>query len=249
MSKIEQHSWFSTSTQQNMDVVAYGHGGKPVIVFPSQCGKARDFEGFGMVEACRKLIEEGKIRLFCIDTIDDQSWANWNASPALRALRHEDYDRYVTTEVYPFVLSHYHGEHVKCLATGCSMGAYHAGNFYFRHPDVFDTAICLSGLFQLNIFVGDYMDENVYLNCPLYYLPNLQDPFYLDAYEKGKIIICAGQGAWEDLMIADARAMGQVLNNKNIPHWVDLWGYDVCHDWPWWQKQLPYFLGHRDLGL
>jgi S-formylglutathione hydrolase FrmB len=23
---------------------------------------------------------------------------------------------------------------------------------------------------------------------------------------------------------------------------VDLWGQDVSHDWPWWQRQLAYHL-------
>ena len=24
---------------------------------------------------------------------------------------------------------------------------------------------------------------------------------------------------------------------------VDFWGEDVCHDWPWWLIQFPYFIG------
>ena len=23
---------------------------------------------------------------------------------------------------------------------------------------------------------------------------------------------------------------------------ADFWGYDVEHDWPWWKKQIRYFL-------
>jgi len=124
------------------------------------------------------------------------------------------------------------------------MGAYHAANFFFRHPDVFDALISLSGLFQLRDFVGDYVDEHIYLNSPLYYLPGLTDPWFLDRYRASKIVICAGQGAWDEAMVADARAMQQILAILDIPAWVDLWGYDVSHDWPWWRKQLPYFLDH-----
>ena len=25
-------------------------------------------------------------------------------------------------------------------------------------------------------------------------------------------------------------------------HRVDYWGLDVNHDWPWWKKQIRYFL-------
>jgi esterase/lipase superfamily enzyme len=32
-----------------------------------------------------------------------------------------------------------------------------------------------------------------------------------------------------------------------VPAWFDYWGYDVNHDWPWWRRQLPYFLGKLKL--
>ena len=28
-----------------------------------------------------------------------------------------------------------------------------------------------------------------------------------------------------------------------VPAWIDFWGEDVNHDWPWWEKQFPYFVG------
>lgn len=239
--------WFSKNLDQDMEVVVYGERGKPVIVFPSQGGHARDYEGFGMVHAVRQFVESGRVRLFCVSSIDNQSWANWDARPEQRALRHEDYDRYIVAEVYPFISSEYRGQQVQCMTTGCSMGGYHAANFFFRHPDIFDCVISLSGLFQLRMFIGDYVDLNVYYNCPLYYLPNLTDQKYLDAYRKSTIIVCVGQGAWEHEMIADAHALKFVLETKNIPHWIDFWGHDVYHDWPWWQRQLPYFLSHCNL--
>lgn len=98
------------------------------------------------------------------------------------------------------------------------------------------------------MFIGDYMDDNVYFNSPLAYLPNLEDPWYLDQYRLSQIIICVGQGAWEDPMIADAHAIKRILEDKSIPHWIDFWGYDVNHDWPWWRKMMPYFLAQIDLS-
>jgi esterase/lipase superfamily enzyme len=127
------------------------------------------------------------------------------------------------------------------------MGGYHAANFFFRHPDIFDAVIALSGLFRLNHFIGDYMDENVYFNTPLAYLPSINDPWYLDQYRQSRIIVGVGQGAWEDEMLEDARALKRILEEKGIPHWIDFWGQDVNHDWPWWHKMLPYFLDKLDL--
>lgn len=88
------------------------------------------------------------------------------------------------------------------------------------------------------------MDENVYFNSPLDYLPDLIDHDYLEHMRQGEIVICTGQGPWEDDMVSDARAIRSILLHKDIPAWVDFWGFDVEHDWPWWRKQLPYFLSH-----
>jgi esterase/lipase superfamily enzyme len=51
-----------------------------------------------------------------------------------------------------------------------------------------------------------------------------------------------GRGAWEDDMLADTRAMRDVLAARGIPAMVDEWGDDVNHDWPWWRKMLPHYL-------
>lgn len=245
--QIEYHQWHSPNLGHNMELKVYGWHGKPLLVFPAQAGRFYDFENFGMIEAISWFIESGKIKVFTVDSIDSQSWANWQAHPADRARRHEDYDRYITQEVAPFIRQHCANFPQKFITTGCSMGGYHAGNFFFRHPDIFDGMICLSGLFQLKMFIGDYMDDNVYFNSPLAYLPNLNDDWYLSQYRQSQIIICTGQGAWEDEMRADAHAIKAILDSKGVPAWVDFWGYDVNHDWPWWRKQLSYFLGH--IGL
>jgi esterase/lipase superfamily enzyme len=244
---VEYHKWFSPSLGQDMELKVYGYYGKPVLVFPAQGGRFFEYEDFGMIEAIKGSIDSGNIKVFTVESMDNQSWANWGAHPADRALRHEDYDRYIVTEVAPFISQHCSNPADKIIATGCSMGAYHAGNFFFRHPDVFDTMIALSGLFQLHMFVGDYTDDNVYYNSPLYYLPNLNDSWFLDQYRNSNIIVCVGQGAWEDAMLRDAYELKAILEVKNIPAWIDIWGYDVNHDWPWWRMMMPYFL--NKLGL
>ena len=240
--KIEYYRWYSQNLHHDIEVKVYGYSGKPVLVFPAQAGKFYDFENFGMVDAVSWFIESGKIKLFCVDSIDHQSWANFSSHPADRARRHEDYDRYITQEVTPFIKTNCAGTDQKTITTGCSMGGYHAANFFFRHPNIFDGMISLSGLFQLRTFIGDYVDDLVYFNSPLLYLAGLNDPWYLDQFRESQIIISTGQGAWEDEMIADAQAVKSILAQKNIPAWVDFWGHDVNHDWPWWRKQLPYFL-------
>jgi esterase/lipase superfamily enzyme len=122
------------------------------------------------------------------------------------------------------------------------MGAYHATNTLFRHPDAFDGLIAISGLYQLRDFVGDHVDDGVYFHSPLLYLPGLKDPWYLERLRAARIVFVVGQGAWEESMIEDARAMERVLAERAIPAIVDFWGHDVDHDWPWWRRMLPYYL-------
>ena len=238
---IEYHKWWSKHLNQDMELKVYGQAGRPAIVFPAQGGRFFEYEDFGMVDSVAQLIEAGRLRLFTVDSVDGQSWANWNANPADRALRHTDYDRYIVEEVLPFARVHSANPDQHFLSTGCSMGAYHAANFFFRHPDQFDGVIALSGLYRLEMFVSDYMDDNVYFNSPIAYLSNLNDQWYIDRYHQSQIIICCGQGAWEEPILADTLALKKVLEEKGIPAWVDIWGLDVNHDWPWWRKMAPYF--------
>jgi esterase/lipase superfamily enzyme len=238
--KVEDRTWFSPALGHEMTLRVYGHDGRAVVAFPSQAGRFWDFESWGMVEAVSGFIESGRMRLVSVDGIDWQSWTNWDAHPADRARRHDDYDRYVAAEVAPFLRELTGAEHA--WATGCSMGAYHATNSLFRHPDAFDGLIAISGLYQLRDFIGDYMDEAVYLNSPLDYLPNLEDPWYLERLRHAKIAFVVGQGAWEEPMIEDTRAMEHALAGRQIPAIVDFWGHEVNHDWPWWRQMLPHYL-------
>ena len=245
--QIEYHKWYSPNLGQDMELKVYGYYGKPVLVFPAQGSRFFEFEDVGMLESVAGFVEAGQVKLFTVDSVDAQSWANNGAHPADRARRHEQYDRYIIDEVVPFMRGNSGDTGQKFITTGFSMGGYHSANFFFRHPDIFDTVISISGLLRLNHFIGDYMDETVYFNTPLSYLPNLDDPAYLDLYRQSRIIVCVGQGAWEDEMLADARTLKHILERKDIPHWVDIWGGDVNHDWPWWRKMLPYFLDKLEL--
>lgn len=245
--QTEYHKWFSPCIGHDMELKVYGYYGKPMLVFPAQGGSFHEFEDFGMIDKLEPFIESGQIKVFTVNSLDNESWGNWEIHPAERALRHLDYDRYILDEVVPFIRRHCGDTNQKFITTGVSMGAYHAANFFFRHPNVFDVVIALSGLYRLDYFIGDYMDDNVYFNTPLAYLPNLIDPWYIHQYRRSRIIIAVGQGAFEDEMLTDTLELKQVLEQKGIPGWVDIWGYDVNHDWPWWHRMLPYFLGRLEL--
>lgn len=243
---VEYHKFFSSRIGREMEFKVYGHGGKPVIVFPSSGGRFYEYEDFRMVDACASFIERGIVRLYAVDSIDRETWLDAWKSPSDRARRHNDFDGYVVDEFIPFV-RHHSGRTDGFLATGCSMGGYHAANFFFRHPDVFDSVIALSGIYDARFFVGDALESfEVYANSPVDYLAGMEDNWFLERYRNGRIIICTGQGAWEEDSIRHTRMLEQVLGQKRIPAWVDYWGNDVDHDWPWWRVQMPYFLQELD---
>ncbi len=233
---------WSAHLGREMELKVYGHAGKPLLAFPSAAGRFYDFEDFGMVDTLRGYLDAGRLQVYAVDGVDAESWLALWKWPGDRAWQHELYDRYIVQEVAPFIREH-SGWQGRFMLTGSSMGAYHAANCFFRHPDVFDTTIALSGLYGPEYFVGSYRDEHVAANFPLLYLPQM-DLQYLEAYRCSRIIICVGQGAWEELHIRETRLLQQMLAQLQIPAWVDYWGYDVDHDWPWWRRQLPYFVEH-----
>ncbi len=245
--EIEYHKWQSPALGQDMELKVYGWYGRPMLVFPAQGSTFHEFEDTGMLASVSTWVDKGRIKIFTVGSFDGRSWANASILPADRAKRHLDYDRYIIGEVVPFIRRHCGNTDQKFIACGVSMGGYHAANFFFKNPDVFDTMISMSGIFQLSSLIGDYSDETVYLNSPLHYLPDLEDPRYLELYRKSNIVISVGQGRWEGPAIEDAKNLASILDKKGINCWLDMWGYDVDHDWPWWRKMLPYYL--ESLGI
>lgn len=240
--QIKELNWHSERLNRHMPVKIYGHAGKPCLVIPSQNGKHNDFEGFGMVGACSPWIESGRLQLFCVDTIDEETVSCTWKNPRDRIEQHERWVQYLIQEVCP-LLSQYGGGQ-KSMTMGCSMGAYHAGNLFFRFPNLFDMTVCMSGIYDTDSFMNGYMDDLVYLNSPCHSLQNLPaDHPYMTLYQNSRMVFCVGQGAWEDELLAGTRRLDSILKSKGIPAWVDYWGYDVNHDWNWWRKQAAYFLG------
>jgi esterase/lipase superfamily enzyme len=217
-----------------------------VVVFPTSQGRFYQFEDSGGVGALAEFIDTGRIQLFAVDGIDSESFFDKRASAQHRIGRHEAYFRYVREEALPEFLaaaaSANGGRILKPLMTGCSMGGFHSSNFTFRFPDLVCGVIALSGVYSTHGFLGDTLDGAIYYNSPLDYLPGLEGA-PLDRIRRLRLIFCCGQGKWEEPMLVETHALEALLKARRIPAWVDYWGGDVDHDWPWWHKQLVYFFG------
>lgn len=234
-------SWYSQNLSAEMPLVAYGHAGQTLLMFPTAAADYLEYERFHLVDAIRPLIEAGKIRAYSINSVNRYSLLNEQMPPKMKAELLTRFDRYVTEEVLPLIRNDA-GPDARPLTTGASLGAYLAANIYFRHPDLFRGVIAMSGSYDVTQYLKGYYDDNVYFNNPAHYLPKLDDQHYLPQLQKAdSIYILSGQGSYE----APERSqnLSEILHSKNIPHTLDLWGPDVNHDWPWWRKMLPHTLG------
>lgn len=237
--------WYSPALNLEMEIKVYGRGGKPVLYIPCQNGRFYDFENFGMLDAWAPFLESGQATVFSVDTMDADTWSDTDGDPYWRIRRHEEWMRYLSEEVVPYIRSFCRGYGWECdpgvIAFGCSLGALHAANLYFRYPQLFDGLLALSGVYQADYGFDGYMDEAVYLNSPVHYIPNMPyDHPYLPLLREHRAVICVGQGPWEQPDYT--RALHHALVEKGIPALVDYWGYDVAHDWPWWFRQVEYFV-------
>ena len=89
---VEDHLWFSPCLSQNMPLRVYGHWGVPILVFPCSLGRYFDYEGMGMIEAISPYIEAGIVKLYCVESLDAETWYNFGVSPAERDRRYQEYD-------------------------------------------------------------------------------------------------------------------------------------------------------------
>ena len=237
----EEITHYSECLSREMHIMVYGHGGIPFLAFPTQDSLCHNYEDFGMIGELSGYLEEGKIRYFVVDTIDKESWSEGDPDLGRRAWKQELYFRYIVDEVMPIILERTGGK--LPMTTGCSLGANHAVLTLLRRPDLFSGCVALSGLYDSKYFFNGWMNETLYENSPECFLPNMPaDHPYINEYNQKQIIICVGQGAWEEDGIRSLRYLESVFREKGINAWCDFWGYDVNHDWPWWFKQMHYFL-------
>jgi len=236
----ERHRWFSHRLGKEMGINVYGHYGLPLVVFPTSGGDEDEYEGQGMIGALAHHIDGGRVKIFCVNSMNNEGWYNKQAHPRHRSYVQAMYDAYVTFEVVPFIYDNTRTPGIALSTTGASFGAYHAANTLLKHPDVFKRCLALSGVYDVRKFMdGDY-DDNFYFNNPVDYVANLGDPYYIGHLHTCDIRLATGHGPWEDS--GPTYRLSEVLSAKGLPHSVDNWGADGGHDWPYWKKQMDLYV-------
>ena len=225
-------------------VVRYGHWGRPVLVFPAEQGRARDFEHNGMIAAIAGLLDAGRLKMYCVDSYDAASWSNRDIPLEDRARRHGGYESWILGSVVPWIYADCGGA-AEVVTLGCSLGAFHAANFALKRADLFPLALCFSGNYDPASWNGwGERGTEAYFNNPVDYVANLHGD-HLD-WMRGRVslVLVCGQGQWEDTTgsLASTKRLAALLASKGIRHELDLWGHDVPHDWPSWRAQLAHHL-------
>lgn len=239
---MERHlnSWYSPALNREMPIASYGHYGFALLLIPTAAADYLEYERFQLIDALAPLINGGKLRVYSIDSMNKESWMNYEMIPEHKAIRHNQFNEYVYDEVIPFIRNTTSQE-IMIYTCGASFGALHAMNLFLKRPDLINGVISMSGVYNLTEYTRGFWDEQVYFNSPEHYMPSLMDPYYLDKIKASHHIhIFSGSGAYEDPNAA--RRFADILYQKGINYDLEIWGDDITHDWPTWRMMLPYIL-------
>jgi len=239
----ELTSWFSPSLQKEMPIVTYGYSGFALLLVPTAAADYLEYERFQLIDTLAPFIDEGKVKIFSVNSINNESWLNNNMLGEHKAIRHNQFNDYIYNEVIPFIKNSTSQE-TPIILSGASFGALHSMNLFLKRPDLINGVIAMSGVYDLSEYTKGFYDEQVYFNSPTHYMSNLTDDSILSEIRKSQhIYIVTGGGDYED---PDAsRKFSDILYNKGINFELDVWGNEFKHDWPTWRAILPHYLATR----
>jgi esterase/lipase superfamily enzyme len=239
----EYHRWWSERLGRDMELLVFGRSGARVLVFPTRGGRFFDYENWGLVAALRPSIEWGNIQLFCLDSVDYESLYAFGRPPHERIARHLAYEGYVLHEVLP--LSERMNGSQTLIAHGCSLGAFHAANIAFRHPQRFAKVVAFSGRFDLTTRIGryrplfdGYYDEAIYFNTPCHYLPQLEDATQLAALRRLEIVLGVGEA---DFFLENNQRLSTILWEKGVWNALRIWEGEA-HCAAHWREVVALYL-------
>ena len=196
--KKELASWYSPALQAEMPIVAYGDYGFALLLVPTAAADYLEYERFQLMETLAPYINSGKVKVFSINSINNESWLNNEMAGEHKAIRHNQFNEYVFNEVVPFIKTNTSAE-TPIITCGASFGALHSMNLFLKRPDLIDGVIAMSGVYDLMDYTKGFYDDQVYFNSPQHHIPNLEDDWHLNHIRKSKHIhILTGSGDYED---------------------------------------------------
>jgi len=240
--QYEEVCWYSDRLNREMRIKVYGHYGPAIIAFPCQDKQSDDFYNNGMIDVLSSFIESGRMKLFCLDSNDEETVSSTSWDKAHAGYKLEMYHQYLINEVLPWIYEK-QGGYTEPFLIGMSMGASHAANHFFRRPELFSGFLSLSGKFDIASFFDGYMNEDIYNNSPVHYLRNMDNSHpYINIYNQKTMVVVVGKGAFEHLVIDSNYELKEIADQKGIHIDFNFWDENSVHDWSSWKYQMPYFL-------
>jgi esterase/lipase superfamily enzyme len=226
-----------------MPVAVYGHYGFVLLMVPTAAADYLEYERFGLMDAIRPYIEGGMLKVYSVNSINNESWMNKGAHPKHKTWIHNQFNHYIFEEVIPFIRNT-SGQNTPIYISGASFGALHSMNLFLKRPDLLNGVIAMSGVYDLTEYTNGYYDDDVYFNSPQHYMPNLSDHNVLEQIRRSNHIhIFSGSGPYEDPNAS--RSFATILYSKGITYELDIWGSEWPHDWNTWRVMLPHYLETR----
>ncbi|MDV3222151.1 esterase family protein [Intrasporangium sp.] len=230
--------WYSDRLRTEITVARWGTYGTPVILFPSAGGDAEEVERFEMIAHLAPLIDAGRAKVYSCDSVAGRAMLDRVGTPDQRLALFNAFHQAVAEEIIPAIHSDSGGP-LPVVVAGASIGAFNSLAMICRYPHLVDSAICMSGTYSIEKFIGGRFTDDLYYSSPLHFLPGLEGPT-LDLLRQRMVILASGSGQWED--VGESWTVAKVLGAKGIPNRVDDWGPDYKHDWPTWWEMLPMYL-------
>ncbi len=235
--------WYSERLGKEMPVAVYGNYGFALLLVPTAAADFLEYERFQLIDAISPFINSGKVKVFSVNSINNESWLNTHMDPRHKAIRHQQFNHYIFEEVIPFIKTSTSAE-TPVIICGASFGALHSMNLFLKRPDLLSGVIGMSGVYDLTEYTKGYFDDDVYYNSPQHYMPNLSDHHLLEQIRRSNHIhIFSGSGDYEDP--SASHSFGNILYSKGINYELDIWGHEWKHDWDTWRNMLPHYLSTR----
>ena len=232
----DHHKWFSRSLNRDMELLMFGHAGPPVMVFPTSMGAFFEYEDRGMIGALADKLEHGGLRLFCLSSVDSESWYCKKIHPRHRVERHLHFEDYVLNEAVPLVkhltrhdADRRHGLQLRRLSRHVA-GAAASVHLHVVRDD---------GRRVRRVAVPRrLLRRGLLFPQPAVVPAGPGEAYYLDQFRRNKWVLVTGD---HDICRAPNEQFSALLHAKGIQHSLHVWN-DSKHDWPYWLPMAQAYL-------
>ncbi len=232
-------TWYSERVGQDVSMARWGYHGTPVLIFPTAGGDAEEIERSQLIDAVADSVTSGKVKIYSCDSVAGRALLRGDGDAAHQAWMQNQFQEYVRHELVPAIRVDCETPDIEIVVSGSSIGAFNALSCLCRYPDVFKSAICMSGTYNLQKFFKGELTPDFYASSPVHFVPEMNGDA-LEAVRKRYVVLASGEGDYED--IGESWHAARVLGDKQIPNRVDSWGRNYPHEWGTWRHMLPRYL-------